>query len=82
LPEERPRKRCCPFKPRQFYMSEFLKILKKYCRTRIESDNLLKQRKIDRTEAEDRNANAKQILLLAQWEEKLRKQRGRMREND
>jgi hypothetical protein len=63
-------------------MDEFLKILKEYCRTRIESDNLLKQKQIDETEAEDRNANAKQILLLAQWAEKLQKQRDRRREND
>jgi hypothetical protein len=63
-------------------MDEFLKIVKEYCRTRIESDNLLKQKKIDEAEAEDRNANAKQILLLAQWAEKLRKQRDRKREND
>ena len=63
-------------------MNESLKIIKEYCRTRIESDSLLKQKKIDETEAEDRNANAKQILLLAQWEEKLRKQHGRRREND
>jgi hypothetical protein len=63
-------------------MDEFLKILKEYCRTRIESDNLLKQKQIDETEAEDRVANAKQILLLAQWAEKLQKQRDRRREND
>lgn len=63
-------------------MDEFLKIIKEYCRTRIESDNLLKQKQIDETEAEDRNANAKQILLLAQWAEKLQKQRDRRREND
>ena len=63
-------------------MSEFLKIVKEYCRVRMESDNLLKQKKIDAREAEDRAANAKQILLLAQWEEKARRKRDTTTESE